>query len=182
MPMLALYKVGWQSPRFWEKENNIYGGISFLHDVVDLVWYPTANLFSPTGVLVAGFGSELQFNSHGWQRRAITLRRAPYHRGQARRLSQSSRTPPTPAAPTCSPSPSTSTGPGSLTLPAASPIISSPAASPPMYSWKSRRGKPTSPVTTSLIWSAGRRARSSPPITPSSASRSRSTPRPQPYN
>src|SRR5205085_974760 len=26
MPMLALYKIGWQSPRFWEKENNIYGG------------------------------------------------------------------------------------------------------------------------------------------------------------
>jgi monoamine oxidase len=60
MPMLALYKVGWQSPRFWEKENNIYGGISFLHDTVDLVWYPTDKLFSPTGVLVAGFGSERQ--------------------------------------------------------------------------------------------------------------------------
>jgi len=60
MPMLALYKVAWESPRFWEKENNIYGGISFLKDKVDIVWYPTDKLFSPTGVLVAGFGSERQ--------------------------------------------------------------------------------------------------------------------------
>jgi monoamine oxidase len=65
MPMLALYKIGWQSPRFWEKENNIYGGISFLHDTVDLVWYPTDKLFSPTGVLVAGFGSERQDFGNG---------------------------------------------------------------------------------------------------------------------
>jgi len=60
MPMLALYKVAWESPRFWEKENNIYGGISFLKDKVDIVWYPTDKLFSSTGVLVAGFGSERQ--------------------------------------------------------------------------------------------------------------------------
>src|SRR5271170_6020871 len=58
MPMIPLYKIAWQSPRFWEKENNIYGGISFLKDKVDLVWYPTDKLFSPTGVLVAGFNSE----------------------------------------------------------------------------------------------------------------------------
>jgi monoamine oxidase len=58
MPMVPLYKIAWQSPRFWEKENNIYGGLSFLKDKVDLVWYPTDKLFSPTGVLVAGFNSE----------------------------------------------------------------------------------------------------------------------------
>jgi len=58
MPMTALYKVAWEAPRFWEKDNNIYGGISFLNHPVDLVWYPTDKLFSPTGVLVAGFNSE----------------------------------------------------------------------------------------------------------------------------
>jgi monoamine oxidase len=58
MPMTALYKIAWESPRFWETEHNIYGGISFLHNVVDLVWYPTDKLFSPIGVVVAGFGSE----------------------------------------------------------------------------------------------------------------------------
>ena len=59
MPVSALYKIAWESPRFWEKENRIYGGISFLKNTVDLVWYPSAKLFSPTGVLVAGFNSEL---------------------------------------------------------------------------------------------------------------------------
>jgi monoamine oxidase len=58
MSVLSLYKIGWESPRFWEKENHIYGGISFLKNIVDLVWYPSAKLFSPTGVLVAGFNSE----------------------------------------------------------------------------------------------------------------------------
>jgi monoamine oxidase len=59
MPITALYKVAWEAPRFWEKENNIYGGISFLNPgTVDLVWYPTDKMFSPTGVLVSGFGSE----------------------------------------------------------------------------------------------------------------------------
>jgi monoamine oxidase len=58
IPFTALFKVAWESPRFWERENNIYGGISFLHDTVDILWYPTDKLFSPTGVVVAGFGSE----------------------------------------------------------------------------------------------------------------------------
>jgi monoamine oxidase len=58
MPMTAVYKIAWEAPRFWEKENHIYGGISFLKDTVDLVWYPSANLFSPTGVVIAGFGTE----------------------------------------------------------------------------------------------------------------------------
>jgi monoamine oxidase len=58
MMVSSLYKIAWQSPRFWEKENNIYGGISFLSNTVDLVWYPSWKIFSPTGVLVAGFNSE----------------------------------------------------------------------------------------------------------------------------
>jgi monoamine oxidase len=62
MSMAALYKIGWESPRFWEKEENIYGGISFLKGPVDLVWYPSAKMFSPTGVVVAGFGPERNDN------------------------------------------------------------------------------------------------------------------------
>ena len=58
MAVSSLYKIAWQSPRFWEKENHIYGGISFLKNNVDLVWYPSAQMFSPTGVMVAGFNSE----------------------------------------------------------------------------------------------------------------------------
>jgi monoamine oxidase len=58
MPMTSQYKIAWESPRFWEKENNIYGGISFLDDTVDLIWYPTDKMFSPTGVVIAGFNIE----------------------------------------------------------------------------------------------------------------------------
>ena len=60
MPMTAQYKIAWESPRFWEKERNIYGGISFLNDTVDLVWYPSAKMFSPTGVVIAGFNLECE--------------------------------------------------------------------------------------------------------------------------
>jgi len=59
MSMMALYKIAWESPRFWEKEYRIYGGISFPKQTVDLVWYPSDKLFSPTGILVAGFNAEL---------------------------------------------------------------------------------------------------------------------------
>jgi monoamine oxidase len=58
MPMTAQFKIAWEAPRFWEKENNIYGGISFLNDTIDLVWYPSDKMFSPTGVVVSGFNLE----------------------------------------------------------------------------------------------------------------------------
>jgi len=52
------YKIAWESPRFWEKEYSIYGGISFLNRPVNLVWYPSARLFSDRGVLLAGYNVE----------------------------------------------------------------------------------------------------------------------------
>jgi monoamine oxidase len=58
MPMVTQYKIGWQSPRFWEREHNIFGGISFLNQTVDLVWYPSDRLFSSHGVLISGFNFE----------------------------------------------------------------------------------------------------------------------------
>lgn len=61
MPMMALYKIAWESPRFWEKEYRIYGGISFPKQTVDLVWYPSDKLFSPTGIMIAGFNMERDF-------------------------------------------------------------------------------------------------------------------------
>jgi monoamine oxidase len=30
-----LHKIAWQSRRFWEQENNIYGGLSFLQQTVE---------------------------------------------------------------------------------------------------------------------------------------------------
>lgn len=57
MAMTALYKIAWESPRFWERENNIYGGISFLNQPVDLVWYPSDRMFSAKGILLSGFNT-----------------------------------------------------------------------------------------------------------------------------
>lgn len=79
IPLMALYKIAWESPRFWEKENNIYGGISFLNsDTVNLVWYPTDKLFSPSGVLVAGFGSEREDTFGGGMGGPFTSKPSPF--------------------------------------------------------------------------------------------------------
>jgi monoamine oxidase len=55
----SAYKIAWEAPRFWEKEANIFGGISYLQQAVDLVWYPSARFFSPTGVVIGGYSIEL---------------------------------------------------------------------------------------------------------------------------
>lgn len=52
------YKIAWEAPRFWETEYAIYGGLSFLNQTVDTVWYPSANLFSPKGIILGGYGVE----------------------------------------------------------------------------------------------------------------------------
>ena len=53
------YKIAWESRRFWETGNNIYGGISWLSSgPIGLVWYPSANPFSESGVVLSGYGPE----------------------------------------------------------------------------------------------------------------------------
>jgi monoamine oxidase len=56
----SAYKVAWESRRFWEQDGDeIYGGISSLTSgPINVVWYPSANLMSPRGVVVAGYGME----------------------------------------------------------------------------------------------------------------------------
>jgi monoamine oxidase len=54
----SAYKIAWESPRFWETDYHIYGGISYLRQTVDVVWYPSAKLFTPTGVVVGGYSIE----------------------------------------------------------------------------------------------------------------------------
>src|SRR5580698_4856168 len=56
--MDTAYKIAWESRRFWEQEANIYGGISFVRQPVDTVWYPSASLFSETGIILGGDGIE----------------------------------------------------------------------------------------------------------------------------
>jgi len=52
------YKIAWESRRFWERDYSIYGGISFLDQPVNLVWYPSSRLFSEKGVVIGGYGME----------------------------------------------------------------------------------------------------------------------------
>ena len=54
----SAYKIAWESRRFWEQDYQIYGGISFPKQTVSVVWYPSAKIFSDTGVIVAGYGVE----------------------------------------------------------------------------------------------------------------------------
>ncbi|MGN2385563.1 flavin monoamine oxidase family protein [Pseudomonas syringae] len=48
-------KVAWQSERFWERDDRIFGGISWLNHPARMLWYPSDRLNSPQGVLVAGY-------------------------------------------------------------------------------------------------------------------------------
>jgi monoamine oxidase len=54
----SAYKIAWEAPRFWERQSNIFGGISYLQQTVDLVWYPSARLFSEKGILIGGYNLE----------------------------------------------------------------------------------------------------------------------------
>jgi monoamine oxidase len=54
----SAYKIAWQSRRFWEQDDNIYGGLSFLRQTVDVVWYPSYGLFSPKGSIISGYSIE----------------------------------------------------------------------------------------------------------------------------
>jgi monoamine oxidase len=58
MKLASLYKIGWEAPRFWEKQYNIYGGLSFPKQIVDLVWYPSNGLFTKSGIILSGFNFE----------------------------------------------------------------------------------------------------------------------------
>jgi monoamine oxidase len=55
----SAYKVAWESRRFWEQDEGIYGGISFLTSGnIGTVWYPSAKLMSKRGVLISGYAME----------------------------------------------------------------------------------------------------------------------------
>jgi monoamine oxidase len=48
-------KIAWQSRRFWEIEDQIYGGISWVKGPTALVWYPSDRFFSQKGILLGGY-------------------------------------------------------------------------------------------------------------------------------
>jgi monoamine oxidase len=50
-------KIAWQSPRFWETEARIYGGISFVNGETRLVWYPSDDFQTPNGILLGCYNT-----------------------------------------------------------------------------------------------------------------------------
>ena len=48
-------KIAWETPRFWEIENHIYGGISWVKGPTGLVWYPSDRFFTPKGILLGAY-------------------------------------------------------------------------------------------------------------------------------
>jgi monoamine oxidase len=165
MPMTAQYKIAWESPRFWEKENNIYGGISFLKDTVDLVWYPTDKIFSPTGVVIAGFNVECEdltgkltpFGGLPSIEAKLDASRAAVeklHPGRSHLLAQ----------------PIYVSWPRSLTPSVLLPTTVIPNAMPPTLSSKNHKAVPILLETTSPTLWPGRRVQSFQLTTPSNAS------------
>jgi monoamine oxidase len=62
VPYLRAVKVAFQSPRFWESENNLYGGVAWTDRLNENVLYPSGGIHDPNGVLVAAYVL-------GWTRR-----------------------------------------------------------------------------------------------------------------
>jgi monoamine oxidase len=49
-------KVGWQtSSRFWETQDQMYGGISYTTDPITQIWYPSWSYFKQKGILTGAY-------------------------------------------------------------------------------------------------------------------------------
>jgi monoamine oxidase len=49
-------KVGWQADnRFWEKQDQMYGGISYTTDPITQIWYPSWAYFKQKGILTGAY-------------------------------------------------------------------------------------------------------------------------------
>lgn len=55
LPVVAAGKVGWQADRFWEREDQIFGGISWTTDPITQIWYPSSGFFNQRGVLTGAY-------------------------------------------------------------------------------------------------------------------------------
>ncbi|MFL6245047.1 MAG: flavin monoamine oxidase family protein [Thermoanaerobaculia bacterium] len=54
-------KVGWQTnSRFWETQNQMYGGISYTTDNITQMWYPSWGYFGQKGILTGAYNYDDQ--------------------------------------------------------------------------------------------------------------------------
>lgn len=52
------YKIAWESRRFWEQDDHIFGGLEFVNTGCSPIWFPSAGMFTERGVLVSGYSFE----------------------------------------------------------------------------------------------------------------------------
>lgn len=55
--MDAATKLAWQSERFWERDDHIFGGLGYIEHEVRFLWYPSNNLNTREGVLVGCYNT-----------------------------------------------------------------------------------------------------------------------------
>jgi len=48
-------KLAWESRRFWEQDDAIYGGLAFTDEASTVVWYPSDNFGEQTGILIGAY-------------------------------------------------------------------------------------------------------------------------------
>lgn len=60
-------KVAWQSARFWETDYRTYGGLSWVDHPARLLWYPSNDLNTREGLLVAGYVTDKGAEAFGAQ-------------------------------------------------------------------------------------------------------------------
>jgi monoamine oxidase len=68
------YKIAFQSPRFWERNDQIYGGLSFTDRDTFLTWYPSAGFHQPEGIIVAGYAFNGKMGERSWEEQVAYAR------------------------------------------------------------------------------------------------------------
>lgn len=86
-------KVAWQSPRFWETRDHIYGGQSYVGEELDVLSYPSNGLFMKNGIIVAGYNTGPAADRFGNHSRRVQLSISrktveTLHPGQSRLLTR----------------------------------------------------------------------------------------------
>jgi monoamine oxidase len=70
-------KVGWQTnSRFWETQDEMYGGISYTTDPITQIWYPSWAYFKQKGILTGAYNYDLNARHFGTMTPAQRLRHA----------------------------------------------------------------------------------------------------------
>ncbi|MBX3484640.1 FAD-dependent oxidoreductase [Phenylobacterium sp.] len=90
-------KVGWETRRFWEQDEDQFGGLGWTEEANELIWYPSGGLGEKTGVIVGaysiGFSNFLnppKYAAMSFEERFAISRRVidKFHPGRGRELTK----------------------------------------------------------------------------------------------